>query len=127
VSPPADAWSRFLSRWFCPPLPRLKKSRPPSAAKLTATRSKVSVDMVVLHATLRNHKGTPVAGLGKGDVQVYEDGVLQEINYFTHEDIPVTVGQPDPKKICTSHVERQNLTMRMQIRRFTILTNGFGQ
>jgi hypothetical protein len=83
--------------------------------------------MVVSHATLLNHKGTPVAGRGKGDFQVYEDRVLQEIKYSTHEDIPVTVGQPDPKKICTSHVERQNLTMRMQIRRFTILTNGFGR
>lgn len=61
--------------------------RPDAGYKIT-----VNANLVVLHATAQDHKGILVSGLGQENFQVYEDGVLQQIKFFSHEDIPVTVG-----------------------------------
>jgi VWFA-related protein len=52
----------------------------------------VDVNLVVLHPVVRDRSGGFVSDLTEQDFSVYEDGVLQSIRLFQHEDTPVTVG-----------------------------------
>jgi Ca-activated chloride channel family protein len=75
-----------------PDLARPQQTSPSQSRQGDEYTIRVNADSVVLHATVENRKGILVSGLSKDNFQVHEDGVLQHIKYFSHEDIPVTVG-----------------------------------
>ncbi len=75
-----------------PNLVRCQDSHPPPSSQAGEYTLQVNANMVILSATVQDRHRALVSGLGQSNFQIYEDGVVQPIKYFSHEDIPVTVG-----------------------------------
>ena len=64
----------------------------PQPSELIPYAIRSDVELVVLRATVRDHNGAPVSGLTQESFRVYEDKVLQPMESFSHDDVPVTIG-----------------------------------
>jgi VWFA-related protein len=69
-----------------------QESQPPQSGSGHEYTLKLNSDMVILSATVLDRHNALVSGLDKSDFQIYEDGAPQQIQHFSHEDIPVTAG-----------------------------------
>ncbi len=77
-------------------LPVALSAGPPPVSAPAKTKKRyrinVNVNLAVFHVTVLDKHGRKVNDLTKSDFRVYEDNVPQTISFFSHADVPVTMG-----------------------------------
>src|SRR5262245_34132948 len=63
-----------------------------SAQVRSAPPLRVNVDLVLLQTTVTDSNNRYVTGLGRQDFKVWEDKIEQQIDYFSTENVPLSVG-----------------------------------
>src|SRR5262245_24663818 len=68
------------------------KAQEPSAQKKDGQTLKVDVDLVLVNATVTDPQNRYVTGLEQEHFQIWEDKIEQQIQYFSSEDVPTSLG-----------------------------------
>jgi Ca-activated chloride channel family protein len=69
-----------------------ESTTPSSSGSQASSTLSVDVDLVLLSTTVTDSRNRHVTGLGKENFQVWEDKIEQEIQYFSSEDLPLSIG-----------------------------------
>src|SRR3989449_2622155 len=93
-------WVFIVAAFFVIALPALilaragrgQKSQEASGEKGQSQTLKVDVDLVLVNATVTDSLNRYVSGLEKEHFQIWEDKLEQKIEYFSAEDVPISLG-----------------------------------
>jgi Ca-activated chloride channel family protein len=77
-----------------PPPPKLKPTPTPTPPEVIEAGDIISInsELVQLHVRVIDRNNKPIGNVAKGEFHIYEDGVVQTIEAFTREEVPISYG-----------------------------------